>query len=315
MYSLIIIMWLILTPFRVESYAQDVKEETALINVANGNITASFRDIKLEEILKEIERQSGIRVFFEGDSGRKMVSRDINNLPLAEGIERILNGQNFILVYNTDERIEGKKTVGSGLAEIWILSRSEESSQGDRGVSQTPLSLLPEEIEPVHRREDIFQLIHDAINFPDPNIRIQAIRSLGASNNPDARSAIISALTDSDSRVRRTALSVLEDSDDPPPMDIIIQKGLHDADPNVRSMALSIISEMGDEVSVESLKQALHDRDPNVRIAAMEGLLDYGGESAIEFIRTLMNDSNPKVRMVAHELIMEFTEDETEETE
>jgi hypothetical protein len=85
------------------------------LHLHDGALTARVTATPLREVMAEVSRLSGAQVVWLTDSGERHASADFTALPFDEGLRRLLDRYNFLLVYVVrDEH--------STLSQIWISS-------------------------------------------------------------------------------------------------------------------------------------------------------------------------------------------------
>jgi hypothetical protein len=95
----------------------EVPEETG-VRYERGHLTASADDMSLTTFLREVGRQSGAHVRFEGLADRQ-VSLSFERLPLDEALRRVLVQENFTLIY-AEERGPQGQVVTTRLKELQV---------------------------------------------------------------------------------------------------------------------------------------------------------------------------------------------------
>ena len=72
---------------------------TVVLSLQGDRLSATIAQAPLREVLAELARQVPLRVSMSGPVAEERVSLSFRNLPLAEGIERILAGKSYALIY------------------------------------------------------------------------------------------------------------------------------------------------------------------------------------------------------------------------
>jgi hypothetical protein len=249
---------------------------------ANASFVLSFKDnylsakaekIPLGSVLEELGRKANLKISMESSIVKDIITVEFKNLPLEEGIKRILQNRNYMLTYADSHssnggvlaQVIGIKVVqdGSGLA----------MTQADSGTRTAVFAGGKKKARPL---EDVIKEVSEA---PDAFSRIIALKELSDwGGDPKALPVIVAALRDDDPNVRKVALDLIEDSDNPP---------------------------------VEPIANvALNDPSPQLRISALELLADTNEEAAGSYLKRASNDSDPKVKKLAQELLKELQEDD-----
>lgn len=87
-----------------------------LVSIDGGLLTISAHDASLQDILTEIGRAGGIEIEVHGMEGQNRVSQAFVARPLSDGLNELLNGRNYLLLYRghgRDKRLT-KVILGSG---------------------------------------------------------------------------------------------------------------------------------------------------------------------------------------------------------
>jgi len=84
------------------------------VNVKEGLLSVNFKDTSLLDVARDIEKQSGIR--FRGDETlfHEKISVTFNDLPVEEGLKRILANLNYSLMLDAKNRVAGVMVMGEG---------------------------------------------------------------------------------------------------------------------------------------------------------------------------------------------------------
>lgn len=156
------------------------------MNLREGKLTARITTAPLLRVLEEISHLSGVRiVWLNGAECDRQVSAEFTDLPLVEGLMKILAQTNFLFFY-TSTADEAR------LTQIWI------SSTGDgqalwRSSPLLPKANLSATEEGKNNGEDplldlsVDQLIHLAMHDQDPSSRENAITYLQTRGQEDPR--------------------------------------------------------------------------------------------------------------------------------
>lgn len=242
------------------------------IKFSNGQLSVKIKNSPLEKVLKEIMSQSGARIWLN-DSIDGIVTVEFQNIPIGEGVRRILKDKNYAFAYALHEVKEGKLSIVRASKSKEIFTKV----KNDPPKKTTPKPGMPvaKKEKPKKEKPSFESLVKDALENEDPGKREDAITALGESKDPRAIEIISKALT-------------------------------NDPTEDVRLSAIDALLDMGDKSIVDPLSIALKDRDPWVRESAVEALGEVGGEAAIEFIKSALNDEDGSVRELAQETLEEL---------
>jgi hypothetical protein len=85
-----------------------------VVNVKDGLLSVNLKETSLLDVARDIERQSG--VWFRGDETlfQEKISMTFNDLPLEEGLKRILANLNYSLMFDAKNQVAGVMVMGEG---------------------------------------------------------------------------------------------------------------------------------------------------------------------------------------------------------
>jgi HEAT repeat protein len=239
-----------------ESGSHDV-----LLSIHGERLSATLRQASVSDVFAELAWQTGIQVHVEGAAAIETVSAEFTNLPLEEGIKRILQGKNYALTYADEE--PGRLGVPKIVAIRVLATRTEPIPSG-------PPSEVATGAKP---RLDISEVIRES--------KIGDRSSLAS---------LLSATHDADPRVRRTAVKSLADLGDESAVDALGQLLISDSDKKVRRAATDALAEIGSPQALRELGRALKDQDLVVQRNAAEAIVAIGGEQTLTRLREAARD-------------------------
>lgn len=239
-----------------ESGSHDV-----LLSLHGEQLSATLRQASVGEVFAELARQTGIHVHVEGAAAIETVSAEFTNLPLEEGIKRILQGKNYALTYTaeTHDRLGGPKIVA-----VRVLATSTE-----------PIPASPSS---------------NVATGPDPRLGTSAVVQGAEVGDHSALVSLLSATHDADPRARRTAVKALGDLGDESAVEALGQLLLSDSDKKVRRAATDALAEIGSPQALGALGRALKDHDLVVQRNAAEAIVSIGGEQTLTLLREAARD-------------------------
>ncbi|TLD40882.1 MAG: HEAT repeat protein [Candidatus Jettenia ecosi] len=240
-------------------------EETFGIRFSDGRLSAKLKNSPLKEVLKEIMSQSKSKIWVN-ELSDEAVTIEFQDMPIREGIHKILKDKNYAFIYAPREIQEGKLCIiGASKSNEFFMDEIEE-----------PLERHQQFTERDDREAVSFDsLAKDALENEDAEKREEAIIALGESKDKKAVEVISKALT-------------------------------NDANEDVRLSAIDALLTIGDGSIIQPLSLALKDQKPSVRESAIEALGAVGDASAIESIKNALNDQDDAVRELAKETLSEI---------
>lgn len=243
-------------------------EEGFSVEFQNGQLSVGLKNAPLEKVLKEIMSQSGARIWLN-DSIDDKVTVEFQNVPIGEGVRRILKDKNYAFVYSPHEIKEGKLSIlnASKSKEVFTKAKAPPPKKPEQPVQKKGKA---------KKEKPPFEVLaKDALENEDAGKREDAIIALGESRDKRAVEIISAALA-------------------------------NDPSEDVRLSSIDALLEVGAENVVDTLSVALKDRDPWVRESAVEALGEVGGEAAIEFVKNALHDEDGSVRELAQEILEEM---------
>ena len=268
------------------------------IQFADDSLTVKVTDMPLTKLLQEIARQSGLTLVLPG-SLQDRISVEFHQLPLKEGLRRILRHQNFALEYAEQAPEQGQSTAPRP-TKLWILSRGDAGHPGQPSAGEHPRA-------PSSRRDEVEDspVLEEALLSDDAGEREEAVKALGASGGPEAVGPLSLALADEDEDVREAAIAALADLGGEAAAEALAA-ALEDQDRRLRNRAVEALQDIGGEAAAEALGTALHDEDGRVRQAAVEALEEIGGEAAAQTLAIALRDQDASLREAAVEALGEI---------
>lgn len=151
----------------------------------------------------------------------------------------------------------------------------------------------PARREPVDPK--VVAALTGALDDSDPEVRRQALHTLGRFRDPSAIDALVKALAHSDVEMRRHAAVALGQMRDPRASKAL-QGALKDTDVKVRQHALFALARTRDAAAFDPLVAALKDADPQIRQQAAFGLGQLRDARAVPALASVVGDANRDVR-------------------
>ena len=233
-----------------------------LIQFADDHLTVTAQDVSLRALLQEIARQSGFTLVRYGSLDERMTLQ-FHQLPLDEGLRRILRHRSFALEY-AEQTPEQQPSALRRPKTLWIFPQGEEEySVRNTIVEDTKTDSTGEDIA-----IDISRL-QAALSSGDAADREEAVEALGESGRPEAVAPLRLALADKDEDVREAAIIALGEIGGPAAAQALAI-ALRDEDPCLRLEVIETLGKIGGEIAIGLLEQALVDEEEFVRETAAE---------------------------------------------
>jgi HEAT repeat protein len=142
---------------------------------------------------------------------------------------------------------------------------------------------------------------HRRLFDADPNVRLEAVESLGQSNSEDAVKPLLDATSDSDPRVRAKAIDYLGTLGSERATQVLTQYlFLSDTDRASKQRVLVALGRIGDPAAVGSLVAFLERTgDDELRCGALYALGEIGDPKALEAVQSFNAAENANVKRIA----------------
>ena len=159
----------------------DTPSGTVDLSVRGTLLSVQIDQASLGEVLGALARQIPLTVTAPNSVLQGRVSMTFTNVPLEEGIERILQGRHFALISTRSSDNQGRLTQAKVL-EIVVLNRADSPSPGAPLETVAPSPLPVHQPTPKFLQEDVplNYLKWEALQASDPNTRLAALERLSA---------------------------------------------------------------------------------------------------------------------------------------
>ena len=247
------------------------------VTVEGELLTIRVQDARLDDVLRAIAEQAGLRLKLTGDLGRPTTAWF--EIRLEDGLRHLVGDNGLILIYEPSRGHSGRHV----LTEIWV-----------RGVSDGSVVTF----EPAASEGALAEFYFDLERF-DREGKLRAVRALVGLDDPAAIADLALILArESDPMVRRVAAVGLGNRQGPEAIDAL-SAALGDRDRSVRFQAIHGLAKIGGRDSAEALATALRDNDPAIRLQTVLALQRIDDASTVgELARVLAEDTDSEVRRV-----------------
>ena len=264
--------------------AQPVSPSGIHVEVQQGLMTVDVRGAPLADLLRVIEERAAVRVTIHGGNS-PLVTDSFTDLPVDEGIERLVRGSGLVLTYAPSQRGAGVSVLKEvrvyltpPQAAMPAAANGTKPPSPARRVEQERSARL-REIRTLARQRDeaaasaLAQIL--ALDL-DPTVRVKAVAALGKLGGTEAAMALSMALMDQDPSVRvqaARALGQVEGDQATPALGGVL---MGDSDPRVRRAAARALGSVRSEEARWALEAAALDADRSVRRAVASALTKWG---------------------------------------
>lgn len=212
------------------------------VTYLDGRLSLEVESRPLVWVLDEISEKTEIAFVTDVEIEDEMISLQFIDLPLDEGLRRLLAGKDSFFYYDDDvfPRV------------VWIYP----PGQG-RGLEPVPPQTWASTRE-----------LEEMMDAPDAETRARTVSALTERLGQEALDTVLDALQDEDGMVRAEALYAAANEDLELPADLLMKLLREDPSKDVRFLALRALSE--DAGAAAAAEYALDDADPIVRAEAEE---------------------------------------------
>ncbi|MBN1545036.1 MAG: HEAT repeat domain-containing protein [Syntrophaceae bacterium] len=270
------------------------------VDLQKGTLSVQINNMPPVNILKIIGDEVGFRLMMIG-SGESRITQDFSNVPLSEGIRRLVGNRSVAMMYQIVDAPDDRKELQK-IKEVWVfdsagaaddgpVSDTQEedpeidvSAESSRTASPNdpgrtdPLQpdadgmKAAETYPPFDKESDVGYWTDRLVNSTDRSRREQAVTELERIGSDEAVAAIAIAFSDKDVTLRRHAVESLGRIDNVKMVHLLGQALLGDKDPSVRLSAVRYFADQNNEVSRAFLNTALKDHDEKVKALARQAL-------------------------------------------
>jgi hypothetical protein len=290
--------------------------QTHTIAVRDGRLTINVEGSPLSIVLDVIAGESGVSIRGDVPLGAR-VTANFRDVPIDEGLTRILGTRSAVFVYADDAEVGRGPTLvevhmysdpafGLGAAAPpptagpWSSPAAENSDSGNdsertivgprRGFQDQPL---------VERTTSAQRTLGRALaQEPDPSARARAAGALGSVGGVEAIAQLATSIaTDPDTGVREAAAAALGRTWSEHAVGPLVQALREDQRFFVREAAAHALGETWSDAAVDALARALSvDSRQSVRENAAEALGKIGNHGAVDVLIAALGDMHSTVR-------------------
>jgi HEAT repeat protein len=160
--------------------------------VLGDRLTVQLDGVPLREVLAELARQATLHLTIDEAAGNERVSASFHDVPLVDGIDRLLGPHAYALLYAPTSPLDGESEL-KGIGELIVLAGQDPPADREE----------PRPTEPTQA---------DGLGHPDPQVRIAALETRAQQGPEAAINALAQALVDPDEQVRARALELWEEA-------------------------------------------------------------------------------------------------------
>ncbi len=310
--ALLALFFLCASPSRAESRIK--------VDWNKGRLSVTTENAELSQILRELARQTGIKIRGSQDVGQR-VSMHLSDVSLEKGLKALLDGVDYAVLgdISSPERARAAQVVVFGWLAARDSNRNGVSNPGASAALKATAAPLQGKgnaagDEAIHQEKALgaveaaaakgdLDALSKAIQNSDPAVQAQAFEELSKLNPQAAMDALSNVLKSDQPALRLQALELLDQSDlaDNDTVVSAMGQALSADDPSIKDYAIQALARRGGAQEMDLLRQAMGDPDPAVRLMVLESV---GQEpEALPLLQQAVNDSDPSVSAAASQLL------------
>lgn len=228
--------------------AEQQDDPSFLISLNQETLSAKLNGAPLIRVLTEIGEHTDIEINVVEKMKFQPIWAEFKDLPLEEGIRRLLRGQSYTITHSPNV------PHGHHITSINVLEQTSDPG-GAPSIDPAPAMESPETEDVIDQKiDDLWQVVDK-----DPN---------------QAKESLNKAMRDRSIEVREAALEVLSSMDQPFIGELLARMALKEPEPEIRIEALNLLADYNqNEIFRDTLMKSMEDPDKDVREMA-EHLLE-----------------------------------------
>ena len=281
------------------------------INLRGGTLSVHISDMPLADILQTIGDEAGFKLIVLG-SRESRITQNFSNVPLAEGIHRLVGNRSVAIMYQIADAPDNRKKL-QNIKEVWVFDSG--GATADSPVADTRESLSKIDIAVVSSGDlSQSEKIESDAKTESPNDPQKYDPT--QPNAAGIKEAATYPQFDKESDVGYWADQLINNADRPSREQAItelqrigsdtavaaIATVLGDNDVQLRRHAVESLGRTDNGNAVQLLGQALlGDKDPSVRLSAIRSFANQNSEVARAFLNTALQDKDARVQALARQ--------------
>lgn len=248
------------------------------VNLQERTLSVHISNMPLVDILKIIGDEAGFRLIVLG-SRESRITQNFSNIPLSEGIRRLVGNRSVAIVYQIVDAPDNRKEL-QDIKEIWVFDSADAAA--DTPISDTEEELLKIDVAVVSS-DDLIQ--SEKI---ESNAKTESPNDPGKNNPPQPNAAGI--------KEAATYPQFDKESD----VGYWADRLINNADLSSREQAITELQRIGSDAAVAAIATAFADNDVQLRRHAVESLGRVDNGNAVQLLgQALLGDKDPSVRLSA----------------
>ncbi|HEX9821491.1 MAG TPA: HEAT repeat domain-containing protein [Methylomirabilota bacterium] len=235
--------------------------------------------VPLYGILSAIGAQTDLELGIPeaGEGAGPLVTIDFEDLPIEEGIQRLLRRHltqsNYMIVFDADGRLAGVHILGA--ASSWPAAPPQAAAPTASRPAGPARRLTTGEVSAEASDDPLEQALEKARTATDLEARVKALLALGDFQDPRTLALLHPALRSDSPDVRQAALAAMREGtvDEPRVLADVRSVVTSDPDPTVREAALEVLVRYDETVEARELLRVLAaDKDSPFRAFAQKNV-------------------------------------------
>lgn len=263
------------------------------IRIEDSRVSAEMVEVPLVEALKALARQSDFEVFVEGSIDRRVsLSRD--NVEIAELLGELLQHCSWFSLFEPGEAAGGTRLSqirilqspgcdgvavgGSPMSANEPAARAQPAPTSFSTIAKDDLVRRKQYLNQVingRARALVDELVETARDPRDVSLRMLALMALGRTGGPEAKAALLEALSDENATARSIAVRSLANGwgeEAVAPIDSLLST---ETEPQVIHTAVQQLGGIDTEAAWDGLRRAADSNHPRVSAIAQEAISFY----------------------------------------
>jgi hypothetical protein len=174
--------------FAIGADATAMAHPAFVVTVCGDQLSVALHHAPLGQVLSELARQAKIHVEFPASIQNDLISERFDNLPLEQGISRLLLGRSVAIIYEAPSGRSQTANTTRRLTEVWVLPK-----QKPAGSAMVRAEGLDAWSDPAFFEE------------PDPGVRLVRLNDYAHRRDSVAVNTLAQAMVDPDTKVREKA--------------------------------------------------------------------------------------------------------------
>ena len=249
-------------------------EGAPVVDFRDGKLSVDARDADLADLLREIATRADFELTTTGQLGRR--SAILTDVPLEEGLRRLLQGHELMLIYRPAGVRGAPRVVAAHVFAERAGGAPLPATASTAGTGA--LSDIYQLVRAGNDPSNVGKLTDFLSNSTDATVRSRAAWALGRIGAPSASAALLQAVNDQSPQVRSQVAYALRNLLGVQAIPALVGLLERDPDASVRLVAARNLGTLRDASAASALNAAASDADPMVRQEVTRALQRQGAK-------------------------------------